>query len=558
MFLSHIRLNRWRGMCPVLALLSVLAMQFGPCAGRVEAAGGAADERWWDSAVFYEVFVRSFADSEQGPLANDGIGDIRGLINKLDYLNDGDPDTHDDLGVTGIWLMPIMQSSSYHGYDTTDYYTVEQDFGTNEDFLDLMEQAHARGIRVIVDLVLNHSSHEHPKFVGSGDSRSEFHNWYLWERRDPGFKGPWGQGVWHNTDAGYYYGVFARSMPDLNYENPAVTREMLNVTKYWLTDMQADGFRLDAIKHLIEQGEKQEHTPQTHQWLRGFYSYYKRVNPSALTVGEVWTDTPTVATYVGGQMDLAFDFDQAYATIDAARTGSKDRLAGSQAAAWRLFPRGQFATFLANHDMDRTMSQFGGDVSMAKLAATIQLTSPGVPFIYYGEEIGMAGHGPHPDIRSPMQWSGDTRAGFSTVDPWHRLDAGYPQANVAVQDAQTDSLLNLYRRLIRLRQDHPPLAVGDFAEVQTDHPAVYAYLRRAKGQAVLVVVNLGPKPVDRYMLAMDRRELGRIRGVRELLQGAEASVPHAAPGGGTGGYQPIGILGARTGYVLALDPRIQR
>lgn len=558
MCVSRNRQNRWCVMCPVLVLLSLLTMLYVPCLQRAEAVDKAAGERWWDSAVFYEIFVRSFADSDEGPLANDGIGDLRGLIDQLDYLNDGNPDTHDDLGITGIWLMPIMQSSSYHGYDTTDYYTVEQDFGTNEDFIELMEQAHARGIRVIVDLVLNHSSHEHPKFVGSGDKRSEFHNWYRWERRDPGYKGPWGQGVWHNKDGGFYYGVFAKSMPDLNYENPAVTREMLNVTKYWLADMHADGFRLDAIKHLIERGEKQEHTQQTHQWLRGFYSHYKRVNPSTLTVGEVWTDTPTVATYVGDQMDLAFDFDQAYATINAAKTGAKDRLAGAHAAAWRLFPRGQFATFLANHDMDRTMSQLDGDLSMAKLAATIQLTSPGVPFVYYGEEIGMSGHGPHPDIRSPMQWSGEAHAGFSSVEPWHRLDAGYPEANVAVQDADEHSLLNLYRRLIRLRQAHPPLAVGDYAKVQTDHPAVYAYLRRAKGRAVLVVVNLGPEPVNHYKLALNRHDLGRIQGVHELLHGVETSLPEASEAGRTGGYQPIGVLGARTGYVLALEPRIQR
>jgi alpha-amylase len=551
MCVSPVKLNRCQPLALVLALLTLLS---GPCAGLARGAEGAtAGKRWWDGAVFYEVFVRSFADSEEGPLANDGIGDLRGLIDKLDYLNDGDPETDDDLGVTGIWLMPIMQSPSYHGYDTTDYYTVEEDYGTNEDFLELIEQAHARGIRVIVDLVLNHSSHKHPKFVGSGDPRSEFHDWYRWERRDPGYKGPWGQGVWHEVDGRYYYGVFSRSMPDLNYENPAVTREMLKVTKYWLTEMRADGYRLDAIKHLIERGELQEHTLPTHRWLRGFYSHYKRVNPSALTVGEVWTDTPTVATYVGDQMDLAFDFDQAYATIHAARTGEKDRLAKSQAASWRLFPRGQFATFLANHDMDRTMSQIGGDVSMAKLGATIQLTSPGVPFVYYGEEVGMAGHGPHPDIRSPMQWSGDAHAGFSAAEPWHRIDSGYPQANVAVQDADADSLLNLYRRLIRLRQAHKPLAVGDIVEVPTDHPAVYAYLRRAKGQAVLVVVNLGAEPVDRYALALDRRELGKIRGVRELLQGVTADAPAPSFGDGTGGYQPIGVLGPRTGYVLALE-----
>ncbi len=517
-----------------------------------------AGQRWWDGQVFYEVFVRSFADSTDGPLANDGIGDIRGLINKLDYINDGDPDTHHDLGATGIWLMPIMQSSSYHGYDTTDYYAIEDDYGTNEDFKTLMAEANKRGIKVIIDLVLNHSSAEHPFFVGSADPRSKYHDWYLWRRSDPGYKGPWNQTVWHQRDGAYYYGVFSTNMPDLNYENPDVTREMLKVTKFWLDEMNADGYRLDAIKHLIERGKKQEHTQPTHDWLRGFYRYYKKVNPNALTVGEVWTDSKTVATYVGDQMDLAFDFDQAYATIHAAKTGEKDRLANSQADAWRLYPRGQFATFLANHDMDRTMSQLEGDFTKAKLAATIQLTSPGVPFIYYGEEIGMSGHGPHPDVRSPMQWNSDEHAGFSNADPWHRLDAGYKQANVADQHELEGSLLNHYRKLIRLRQQHPPLAVGDYAAVPTDHESVYAFLRRANGRAVLVLVNLGAEPVDSYALSLGERELKQIAGITELLHDADASPPDPAKGNGDAGYQPIPVLSGQTGYVLSIWPRARR
>jgi len=537
-------------------VLSGLA-SIGGCAEPERADSLDKHARWWDGAVFYEIFVRSFADSTDGPLANDGIGDLRGLINKLDYLNDGDPDTHDDLGVTGIWLMPIMPSPSYHGYDTTDYYAVEQDYGTQEDFLELIEEAHVRGIRVIVDLVLNHSSREHPGFIGSSDPGSVHHGWYTWSRKNLDFKGPWGQKVWHEMDGGYYYGVFSPSMPDLNYENPAVTREMFNVTRFWLEDMRADGFRLDAIKHLIERGKKQENTQETHRWLRGFRSFYKKVNPDALTVGEVWSDTQAVSKYVGDQLDLAFDFDQAYAVLDAADTGGKDRLAKAQKSAWGLFPRGQFATFLANHDMDRTMSRLGGDTGKAKLAATIQLTSPGVPFIYYGEEIGMSGAGPDPDKRGPMSWAEGEFGGFSTVKPWHKIDEGKDLANVASQDADDQSLLNLYRKLIRLRAEHPALGVGDFTPIQTDHESVYAYLRRSGGRAVLVVVNLGGVPVDSYGLSLSSRQLSAVRGVEELLHGVEATPPERSKGAGPGryrGYQPIGVLQARTGYVLALEP----
>jgi alpha-amylase len=505
--------------------------------------------RWWDDAVFYEIFVRSFADSTQGPLANDGIGDLRGLIDKLDYLNDGDPDTHDDLGVTGIWLMPIMQSTSYHGYDTTDYYAVEDDYGTNEDFLELMEQAHARGIRVIVDLVLNHSSSKHPWFIDAQKRGSKYRDWYIWSAKDPGYKGPWGQRVWHETGGGYYYGAFSPGMPDLNFRNPAVTREMLNATRFWLEDMNADGFRLDAIKHLIEVGENQEHTRPTHDWLRGFYSFYKKVNPQALAVGEVWTGSQAVAKYVGGEMDLAFEFDQAYATIHAANTGEKDRLAKAQAASWKLFPRAQFATFLANHDMDRTMSQFGGDVSKAKLAATIQLTSPGVPFIYYGEEIGMIGAGPDPDKRAPMQWTGGEFVGFSMVKPWHKIGEGQDRANVASQDADDGSLLNLYRKLIRLRAEHPALSTGDFTPIKTDHASVYAYFRHAEHETALVVVNLSDAPVQAYGLSVGPRTASGFSQATEVLNG-ETVLERAV-----GTYRPIEVLAPRTGYVLIQPAR---
>ncbi|MBN1965655.1 MAG: alpha-amylase, partial [Anaerolineae bacterium] len=171
---------------------------------------------WWNDRVFYEVFVRSFYDSD-----GDGIGDLRGLIERLDYLNDGDPATTDDLGITGIWLMPIAQSPSYHGYDVTDYYTIEEDYGTNADFLELMGAAHARGIVVIVDLVMNHTSSEHPWFVASAAGDPAYTDWYLWRDDNPGYVSPWGSPTWHLADNGrYYFGLFWSGMPDLNYMNP--------------------------------------------------------------------------------------------------------------------------------------------------------------------------------------------------------------------------------------------------------------------------------------------------------------------------------------------------
>lgn len=208
------------------------------------------DLPWWNNRVFYEVFVRSFYDSD-----GDGIGDLQGVIQKLDYLQ--------ELGVTGLWLMPVAQSPSYHGYDVMDYYAIEQDYGTNEDFLALMEAAHERDMVVIVDLVMNHTSNQHPWFIASAEGDPDYADFYIWEEQPGRYTSPWGSNVWHPRDGRYYYGLFWEGMPDLNYENPAVTAEMQKVIDFWLEEMGVDGFRLDAIRHLIEDGSVQENTPET-------------------------------------------------------------------------------------------------------------------------------------------------------------------------------------------------------------------------------------------------------------------------------------------------------
>lgn len=183
-----------------------------------DAPQSAGTTYWWNDTVFYEIFVRSFYDSD-----GDGIGDLQGIIQKLDYLNDGNPETSSDLGITGIWLMPVSQSPSYHGYDVTDYYTIEDDYGNNDDFLALMDACHARGIKVIVDLVMNHCSSQHPWFIASQQNDPEYTDWFRWSSTDPGYLGPWGQPVWHQgTNGLYYYGIFWGGMPDLNYAHSPV------------------------------------------------------------------------------------------------------------------------------------------------------------------------------------------------------------------------------------------------------------------------------------------------------------------------------------------------
>ena len=250
----------------------------------------------WNGRVWYEVFVRSFADGN-----GDGIGDLRGLTAKLDYLNDGDPATTSDLGITGLWLMPVMESPSYHGYDVIDYRKVEQDYGTSADFKALLAAAHKRGIKVIVDLVMNHTSSQNPWFKDAQTPGSKHDDWYVWATENPGYLGPDGQLVWHQLGKRWFYGVFSENMPDLNLRNPAVTAELKDIARFWLQDMGVDGFRLDAAKHLIEDGRVQTNTPETLAWLKDFKASVDAAKPGSLLVGEVWDPASIAGSYVPGQ-----------------------------------------------------------------------------------------------------------------------------------------------------------------------------------------------------------------------------------------------------------------
>jgi glycosidase len=503
---------------------------------------GTNGQPWWNDTAFYEIFVRSFFDSD-----GDGNGDLAGLIDKLDDLNDGNPDTATDLGVTGLWLMPIMASPSYHGYDVTDYYRVNPEYGTNEDFKELVKAAHGRGIRVIIDLVLNHTSSEHPWFIEAQNTDSPKRAWYVWSDTEPQGKG------WHaGKNGGYYYGYFGEHMPDLNYKNPAVTEEMHKVVRFWLEEMGADGFRLDAIKYLYEEGKRIEHVPATHEWLQEFRTFYRGIEPQAFTVGEVWDDSGTSAKYVGDELDATFDFGLAEAMLQSAVSGKRVHAERAGQTTVAAYPPDQFATFLANHDQNRTRSRLLEE-AQAKTAATLQLAFGGVPFIYYGEEIGMQGTKPDENIRRPMQWTAD--GGFTAGTPWNVYFEDYQERNVAGQDADPNSLLNHYRALIRLRSDHEALRVGDWQPVTSDNDAIYAALRSTDKEQILVLINLGSKPVSDYQLAL---EAGPLQpGVRPALLLGEAELnagPVVNAGGGFAGYRPIAELPPQASYVIQLMP----
>lgn len=507
-------------------------------------AAHAQPQEWWREAVFYEIFVRSFADSTAGPLAGDGIGDLRGIIERLDSLNDGDPDTTDDLGVTALWLMPIAESPSYHGYDVTDYRRVDTEYGTQADFLELVNACHGRGMKVIVDTVINHCSSEHPWFQSATDPEDPRHDWFVWANTPPTGPGEPNHTVWHGQQrerSGQdYYGFFWHGMPDFNLRSPDATRAVYDFSQFWLTEMQADGLRLDAIKHLIEDGVQFENTPDTIAWLGKYNAAMHAAQPDAFLVGEVWSDTATINQYIAdGCVDSAFAFPLASAINISINESDAATLNHALTELVKTERFGQFGTFIGNHDMDRVMNRLDGSIDRAKLAATLLLTLPGIPFIYYGEEIGMSGTKPDPDIRTPMQWNADTvTGGFSSGVPWRAVNADVHTINVESQTTDADSLLSLYRQLIRLRAQHQSLATGSIELLSSGHDSVVAYRRHTLAETHLVIINLSPQPVSDYRIFPTRGE-----PTRELLHGVPTT---------TNPIYPIRELTPYTGYIVEL------
>lgn len=520
----------------LLSFLSACA-QTTPTPAPAQAASPtpeAESANWWNEAVFYEIFVRSFYDSD-----GNGIGDFNGIIQKLDYL--------ETLGITAIWLMPIHPSPSYHGYDVTDYYAVNPEYGTMDDFKNLLAEAHKHDIRIIIDLVLNHTSSQHPWFVeANSDPASKYHDYYVWSETGNG------GGGWHQGNQGYYFGLFWEGMPDLNYNNPAVTADMLKVTDFWLNDVGIDGFRVDAAKHLIEEGDKRENTPATHEWYKGFYTAYKEQNPQAYTVGEVFSaGSSVVKSYTGDQLDQIFNFEMSSGFVNSVNGGGNSGVTSAFKFAFQDMPNFDYATFLTNHDQNRVMSVFNGNVDKAKVAATLLLTSPGTPFIYYGEEIGMTGKKPDEDIRVPMQWSGLENAGFSTVTPWRAVNEDYSTVNISAQSEDPNSLLNHYRTLIQLRKEHPALQSGNAVLIKTDNSAIFALLRQNGNESILIVVNLKDKPISDYKLSLEENILTNGDFTPSSLIGTMQASPLTVADGLFVDYKPISEIPPYETYIFS-------
>lgn len=505
---------------------------------------------WTRGATCYQVFIRSFYDSN-----GDGIGDIPGLIAKLDYINDGNARSGRSLGARCIWLLPVAEAASYHGYDVTNYYRVEADYGTNADFKRLVTEAHRRGIKVLVDMVLNHVSSQNPWFQAAlRDTASPYRPWFRWSRTQPSVT-TWGQTVWHRSPLRdeYYYGLFWSGMPDLNYTYPPVVASAKRIARFWLTEMGVDGFRLDAVPFLVERGGRLANTPETHALLQEYETSVRSIKPDAFTIGEVTYPIDTLLSYYPEQLDSYFAFEVADSIMAAVRTGAARGLLPPVLRMQAAVARDRWSPFLRNHDQPRTRTELGGDMQRARVAALLLLTMPGVPFVYYGEEIGMTGSKPDERIRTPMQWSGGPGGGFTRGTPWQRLQDDSLTITVAAQDRDPASLLALYRRLIRLRASEPALASGDLVPLTTSDGAVAAYARRAGDRLVLVIANLGGTPRAGVSLesAADAFPAGSWTP-RALLGSVVAAPLRVGSDGRVVGYVPLRTLAPREGYLFEL------
>ena len=451
---------------------------------------------WYLDAIVYQVFVRSFYDSD-----GNGVGDLNGLKQKLDYIT--------NVGFNAIWLLPIFESPSYHGYDINDYYSIEYDYGGMSAFNSYITEARTKRVKTILDMVINHTSDQHPWFVDSKYNRNGKGNWYVWTNTIPsGWQFPWGGGnannvwIWDGTRGMYYYSAFGYGgMPDLNYFNPSVSNEILKVSSNWIYKY-VDGYRLDAARYLIETGPypNQADTLPTKQFWTAYNNYLRSIKSDFYTVGEVWANNGVVSGYYG-TLTSCFNFDFAYSVADVIKDENNSSLVNMINTKPSSVPWKSFAPFLDNHDDiffngNRFADEVGGSVDKQKLGAVLLLTFPGTPYVYYGSEIGMRKGSQGGDLgkRTPMQWDSTSKAGFTTGTPWTSIANNSNPINVSYQLGDPNSLLNLYKRLIKIRKVYPSLRRGDFKLINTSDSSVVSYIRIGTNESILVVANLSSSP----------------------------------------------------------------
>jgi len=538
------------------------------------------DPYWFKRAVFYEVLVRSFRDS-----SGDGVGDLRGLVEKLDYLA--------WLGVDCLWLPPFYPSPLRDGgYDVSGYTDVANDIGNIEDFKAFVDAAHAHGMRVIVDFVMNHTSDAHPWFQASRkDPDGPYGDFYVWSDTDDRYRearvifvdtehSNW---TWDPVRGQYFWHRFYSHQPDLNYDNPRVHDAIFEALSYWL-EIGIDGYRLDAVPYLYERdGTNGENLPETHEFLRQLRRYVDEHYPGRVLLAEANQWPADVVDYYGDpasggdECHMCFHFPVMPRIFMAVRRESRFPVSEIMAQTPPIPDHCQWGIFLRNHDEltlemvtdedrdymwaeyakdPRMKANIGirrrlaplldNDVNRMELFTALLLSLPGSPVLYYGDEIGMGDNiwlGDRDGVRTPMHWTPDRNAGFSTATPGRLalpviMDPvfGYQSVNVEAQLANTSSLLHWTRRMIHIRKQHPAFGLGGFRDPGGSNPAVLAYLREFGDDVMLCVNNLSrfPQPVE-----LDLRAFEGVRPV-ETLGGVEfpriGELPYLLTLGGYGFY----------------------
>lgn len=475
--------------------LLLFAVLFAGC-------GGPDDDNIvrWPFGVKYEVFVMSYADGD-----GDGKGDFKGLTARLDEIK--------EMGVNGIWLMPIMPSDTYHKYHVIDYQNIDADYGTLDDFKVFIDEAHKRNIKVITDFVINHTGNNHPWFLDAVRTpTSPYRDYYVWADKDS-IKNQLFKKAraldsdnirkWHpansDTTAEHYYGYFNGLCPDLNLDNPEVRQQIVEIAKFWLQEIKVDGFRMDAAKHIFPDDRAKDN----HAFWVWFKDEMERIKPDVYLVGEVWSDAREVAPYLDGLPSL-FNFDLGYAITEVARAGRDSIGLVSRYKEIRDYYKSITddyldATFIKNHDQTRLLSELKGDINKNKIAAALLLTMPGTPYIYYGEEIGMLGDklstyedqfGPDAFVREPYVWDSDDRDQMQTSWETPRYSTAETVTPYARQKDDPRSLLNFYRKIIRFRNSSRPLTYGDIEPAGTHIEEVVSFKRIFENEEILVLHNV--------------------------------------------------------------------
>jgi len=437
----------------------------------------------WPNSVTYHIFVRSFCDGN-----GDGIGDLKGITARWECLR--------KLGAEAVLISPIFASPSYHKYDVTDYYKLSPEYGNIESFQYFIKDAHAEGFKVILDIPLNHCSNKHPWFIEAAKNpASTMRNYFVWSNNPPATE----KDKWHlpkdekgNTiGKTYYYGFFSPEMPDWNYDNAQVVEEAQRILKFWI-DLGVDGFRLDAAQHIFK-----DHNKNIGFW-NMISAYVKSINKHTFLVGEVDNSSDMVAPYLK-PLDACFDFDLSREVVQSLKNENAsnfpmrmEKIITHYKAVNKDY---KDAIFLTNHDQNRVMSEVGNNVDKAKLAANILFTLPGIPYIYYGEEIGMKGEKPDEFIREPMLFAPEKEDEMRPkwMKPKYSTDKTVESAMVQIKEDQ--SLWNHYSRLISMRKENRALQYGQFENSSLSSKSVLAYYRIYNQMRVLIINNVSATAV---------------------------------------------------------------